>query len=45
MFLEDIHSEYIYGKCETKHKRLMAVVHKNHIEILGKLIVRVSFFN
>ncbi|XP_038207733.1 uncharacterized protein LOC119829335 [Zerene cesonia] len=35
-----MHSQYTYGNCKRRDLKLFAHVHKDHIEILGKVIVR-----
>ncbi|KAJ0182412.1 hypothetical protein K1T71_001781 [Dendrolimus kikuchii] len=37
---EHLHSEYFFGECRRKDKKFLTHVYLDHIDILGKLIVR-----
>lgn len=43
-FSEYTHSEYYYGDCKRRDIRFLAHVYLDELDVLGKFIVRVSYF-
>lgn len=39
-----MHSEYTFGNCQEGNIKFFVHVHKDHMDVLGKLIIRVNFF-
>lgn len=38
-----MHSEYTFGNCQEGNIKFFVHVHKDHMDVLGKLIIRVNF--